>query len=79
MIRRLAPLIVFAILACILLWPVLFGGRVLLPGGMLQKMSPWNASASEVGEAHWNALTWDSIAFFYPSRALLGRAVRSGE
>lgn len=79
MIRRLSPLIVFAILACILLWPVLFGGRVLLPGGMLQKMSPWNASASKVGEAHWNALTWDSIAYFYPSRALLGRAVRSGE
>lgn len=79
MIRRLAPLIVFAILACILLWPVLFGGRVLLPGGMLHKMSPWNASASKATEAHWNALTWDSIAYFYPSRALLGQAIRSGE
>lgn len=79
MVRRLAPLIVFAVFACLLLWPVLFGGRVLLPGGMMGKMSPWNASATKGVETHWNALTWDSVAYFYPSRTLLGRALKSGE
>lgn len=73
MIRRLPPLIVFAALACILLWPALFGGRVLLPGTMLGRMSPWNATAQKAPETYWNALTWDSIAYFYPSRSLLGR------
>jgi len=79
MIRRPAPLIVFAVLVCVLLWPVLAGGRVLLPGAMLHRMSPWNASASDAGDAHWNALAWDGIAYFYPARALLARAIKSGE
>ena len=79
MIRRSAPLVIFAVLACIMLRPVIFGGRVLLPGAMLEKMSPWETSASKADEVHWDPLIWDSIAYFYPSRALLGRAVRSGE
>ena len=79
MIRRFAPFIVLAILVCILLWPVLIGGRILLPGGMLQRMSPWNASGSDAGDVHWNALSWDAVAYFYPARLLLGRAIKSGE
>ena len=79
MIRRLIPLSVLAVLVCILLWPVLAGDQVLLPGTMLQRMSPWEASVLDNGDARWNALTWDAIAYFYPARTLLGQAINSGE
>ena len=79
MARRWAAALVFVGLGCILLWPVLFGGRVLLPGGMLRAMSPWNASAPTSAETLWDPLQWDSISYFHPSRVLLGRAIRSGE
>ena len=78
MVRRLLPLIVFLALAGILLWPVLFGGRALLPGSMLGQMAPWNAATPKADTDTWNALTWDSIAYFYPARAFLGRSLRSG-
>ncbi len=78
MIRRLLPLIVFLALACVLLWPVLFGGRVLMPGGMIQAMSPWSATQARDADDSWNALLWDSAAYFYPARDFLGRSLRSG-
>lgn len=51
---------------------------MLLPAGMLQKMSPWNAGPHS-GRPNWNALTWDSIAYFYPARLFLEQSLRSGE
>lgn len=74
MVRRAIPFLVFAILASILLWP-LAEGRVLVPASMLGKMPPWVSAT----DAHWNALTWDGIAYFYPARHLLGAALRLGE
>jgi hypothetical protein len=66
-------------LAAILLWP-LGTGKVLLPASMLGHMSPWNAVAHPNAQnVQWNALTWDSIAYFYPARNLLGKSLRSGE
>lgn len=73
MLRRAVPFIVFAVLAAALLWP-LFAGRVLIPASMLGKMAPWDSG----GDAHWNALTWDGIAYFYPARHFLGESLRTG-
>ncbi len=79
MARRAIPFLIFLVLAGILLWP-LAAGKVLLPASMLGHMAPWECGGdSGSREAHWNALTWDSIAYFYPARHLLGKALRSGE
>ncbi len=75
MARRSVPFVVFVILAAILLWP-LATGKVLLPASMLGRMLPWNASGDfAVRNVHWDALTWDGIAYFYPARALLSRGL----
>lgn len=74
-LRRLLPLAILVVLVCVFLWPVLFGGRILLPGGMLRKMSPWNAQTPQAHDVFWNALTWDCDAHFYPSRLLIHRAL----
>ncbi|MCL6518964.1 MAG: YfhO family protein [Armatimonadetes bacterium] len=79
MIRRLLPFLIFAVLTFIFLWPVLFGARALLPGGMLGYMSPWRAGVATPDPVHWNALTWDSIAYFYPARKFLGESIKSGD
>lgn len=76
---RFLPYIVVAAVVCVFLGPVLFGGRVLLPGGLVGKMSPWNVSAPNRVDVYWNVLAWDSNAEYLPSRAFLGRALRSGE
>jgi len=73
--RRFAPLIVFAALIVVLLWPVLLGGRILLPGGV----ESWSASDSQAEDVHRDTPAWDAIARCYPARVLLGRAIRSGE
>lgn len=79
MLRRLLPFFFFAILAGILLWP-LATGKVLLPASMLGRMSPWDASGAMSGSSpHWDALRWDGIAYFYPSRHLLARSLGTGE
>lgn len=79
MARRALPYILFAILAAILLWP-LATGKVLLPADMLGRMEPWRGtSAGGSADVHWNALTWDGIAYFYPARHFLGKSLRSGE
>ena len=73
MARRSVPFLVLAIRAAVLLWP-LATGKVLLPASMLGHMSPWDGASGSGGrDAHWNALTWDGIAYFYPARALLSR------
>jgi len=75
--RRFAPLVVFAVLVVVLLWPVLLGGRILLPGEAVSGAPPGNASGLREGVRCNPA--WDSIARHYPARVFLGRAVRSGE
>lgn len=78
-LRRILPIGIFFLLVCIFLFPVLFGGRVLLPATMLGKMSPWNAGAVKADGTFWNALTWDCDAHFYPSRLLIQRALHDRE
>ena len=47
----------------------LFGGRVLLPAGLLRHMLPWSrAILSSEPPPPWNPLMWDGIAQFYPWR-----------
>ena len=79
MIRRLVPLMLLVILALALLWPVIIGGRALFPVAVFGKMSPWDATSPQVKDVQWNALSWDTAAYFYPARMLLGRSIRSGE
>ena len=74
---RLLPFFIFLALVCVFLGPVLFGGRVLLPGGLIGKMAPWHLEESK--PVYWNVLAWDSCAEYYPARTLLGRSLRSGE
>jgi len=51
---------------------------VLLPADMLSDMSPWS-EVPRPSSLRWDALTWDSIAYFYPARLLLGQSLRNGE
>ena len=77
MLRRVMPFVFFAVLAVILLWPLAMGDS-LLPAPMLGRMSPWGAEVA-AGSVHWDALRWDGIAYFYPSRQLLARSLEGGE
>jgi len=77
--RRILPPAIFIGLVCLLLWPVVFQGRVLLPGGMLHGMLPWSEYAGKGREIDWIPLCWDSLAQYLPERMLLGQAIRSGE
>ncbi|HET6454809.1 MAG TPA: hypothetical protein VFI02_10425, partial [Armatimonadota bacterium] len=51
---------------------------MLLPADMLSDMSPWS-EVPRPSSLRWDALTWDSIAYFYPARLLLGQSLRNGE
>jgi len=78
-VSRFIPFIILAVIVCVLLGPELFGGKVLLPGGMLGKMSPWVDGSTKQSDVNWNVLAWDSCAQYYPARVFLGRALRSHE
>jgi len=79
MTRTPWPILVFAALVIALLWPVLIGNKILLPGSMLGHFAPWTASVSQPKNIQWDALTWDGIAYFYPARSLLADAIRRFE
>jgi hypothetical protein len=75
------PLSVFPLLALLLLWEVLVGGRVLLPAEYLNGFSPWGlATPAGVRESlpQWNALQWDGMAEFYPWRLFAARSMSAG-
>ena len=71
------PLLALALAALLLLWPVLVGGQVLLPGSFLTHFEPWR---SELGEqpARWNSLLWDAMAQYYPWRTFAARTLHAG-
>ena len=52
-----------------LFFPVLFQGRVLLPGDYLAHFSPWKSEHPP--DLQWNPLMWDAIAQSYPWRLYL--------
>lgn len=72
---------VFPLLALLLLWEVLIGGRVLLPAEYLKAFSPWNAAyPPDVRQSlpQWNVLQWDGMAEFLPWRLLAARSFSQG-
>ena len=74
-------LLLFPLLALLLLWPVLLGGRVLLPADYLRGFSPWSQGMSaEALRAlpQWNVLQWDGLAQFYPWRQYLVHELSAG-
>lgn len=77
LLRRTAGPLVLAALAALFLCRALFTGEVLLPTGYLSHLQPWKAVLA-ASQDHWNALTWDSVAQYYPWRAFAHDAVRHG-
>jgi hypothetical protein len=72
------PLI--AALAILFLGRVLFTGEVLLPAGYLRHFHPWQAAAAAAPghQEHWNALTWDAMAQYYPWRSFAHDSLSRG-
>lgn len=74
-------LCVFPLLALVLLWDVLVGGKVLLPADYLKAFSPWNAAFSAEARQmlpQWNVLQWDGMAEFFPWRLYAARSMGHG-
>lgn len=74
-------LCVFPLLALVLLWEVLVGGKVLLPAEYLKAFSPWNAALSAEARQmlpQWNVLQWDGMAEFFPWRLYAARSMGQG-
>jgi len=67
---------VLAALSALFLWPVLFGGRVLLPASYLAHFAPWTQPGAS--GPPWNALIWDAMAQYYPWRIFAHRTLASG-
>jgi len=75
--RRFLPFFLLALLPCLLLWPVVFGGEVFLPADLLKDMAPWR-TADPRSLAPWNPLQWDGMAEFYPWRLFAAQTLKSG-
>jgi hypothetical protein len=76
--RDLAGLGLIALLVLILLWPVTFGGKLLLPADMLMVMQPWKAHAQEMGFQRVHTPFLDSIQQHYPWRKFAAEQMRQG-
>ncbi len=76
-VRRLLPFFVLALLPCLLLWPVAFGGDVFLPADLLKDVAPWR-SGNPASLVPWNPLQWDGVAEFYPWRLFAAQTLKSG-
>lgn len=76
--RDLAGLGLIALLVLVLLWPVTFGGRLLLPADMLMVMQPWKAHAQQVGFDRVHTPFLDSIQQHYPWRKFAAEQMRQG-
>ena len=75
-VPSLLPLFVLALLPCLLLAPVVFGGDVFLPADLLRDIAPWRAAPN--AQVPWNPLMWDGMAEFYPWRMFAAETLRSG-
>ncbi len=76
-LRRCLPFLVLALLPCLLLAPVVFGGDVFLPADLLKDIAPWRG-ADPKAQVPWNPLMWDGMAEFYPWRLFAAQTLRSG-
>ncbi len=79
LVWRIAPIMLFLLLAVVFLFPTVFGGKVLLPAEYLSAMHPWSASAHDSTTPQWNPLMWDGISQFYPWRVHYSRSIASGQ
>jgi len=75
--RQVVPLCVLLLLPCLLLWPVVFGGAVLLPADLLHDIAPWR-TADPKTLTPWNPLHWDGMAEFYPWRLFAAQTLCAG-
>lgn len=76
--RDLAALGLIWLLLLILLWPVTFGGKLLLPADMLMVMQPWKEHAAELGFQRVHTPFLDSIQQHYPWRKFAAEQMRQG-
>ena len=76
-LRRLLPFFVLALLPCLLLGPVVFGGDVFLPADLLKDIAPWR-TADPHSLVPWNPLQWDGMTEFYPWRLFAAQTLKSG-
>ncbi|MHB8995417.1 MAG: DUF7657 domain-containing protein [Armatimonadota bacterium] len=76
--RDLAAVGLIALLVLILLWPVTFGGKLLLPADMLMVMQPWKAHAQELGFERVHTPFLDAIQQHYPWRKFAAEQMREG-
>ena len=73
---RFLPFFVLALMPCLLLAPVVFGGEVFLPADLLKDIAPWRTTPST--QVPWNPLMWDGMAEFYPWRLFAAQTLKSG-
>lgn len=72
--RSLLTIPLFLLLACLLLWPVVFGGQAFVPATLLRYVAPWEQAA----KPPWNPLMYDSVGQFYPWRHFASEELRAG-
>ena len=77
LLSRLLPFFALALLPCLLLAPVVFGGDVFLPADLLKDIAPWR-TADPKSLVPWNPLMWDGMAEFYPWRLFAAQTLKSG-
>ncbi|HEU4700846.1 MAG TPA: hypothetical protein VFS37_00075 [Conexibacter sp.] len=68
----------FALFVLIYLWPVLVGGHVLSPAGVLWGVPPWRASLPPEGIRFYNGLLSDVPMSYYPWDVLARSLLHSG-
>ncbi len=73
------PIVVLILLPLLWFWPVVFGGKTLLPADNLYTFQPWKAFASQMGvSVPHNELLSDLILENYPWKVYLRESFRSG-
>ncbi|NPA91045.1 MAG: oligosaccharide flippase family protein [Chloroflexi bacterium] len=76
---RLAPFLVLILLPLLWFWPVVLGGKTLLPADNLYTFFPWKAFATQMGvTVPHNELLSDLILENYAWKTFLRENVRSG-
>jgi len=76
-LRHFLPFLLLALLPCLLLGPVVFGGEVFLPADLLRDVAPWRTD-NPASLVPWNPLQWDGMAEFYPWRLFAAETLKSG-
>ena len=76
--RDLAALALLFGICLVWLWPVTFGGRLLIPADMLMVMQPWKAHSREMGFERVQNPFLDAIQQHYPWRKFAAEQFREG-